>query len=105
MNNAKEYIITIYFREIGWQSTIADMYGGGRLLNTTYFKEKDISTIKYILKGLFDAFEIDDDNVEYKTSSETMNRITQRTLSNTKTVWELFSDLGIEIKEATKWNR
>ena len=102
MNNANEYIITIYFREIGWQSTIADMYGGGRLLNTTYFKEKDISTIKYILTNLFDAFKIDTNNVEYKTSSETMNRITQRTLSSTKTVWELFSDFGIEIKEETK---
>ena len=102
MNNTKEYIITIYFREIGWQSTIADMYGGGRLLNTTYFKDKDISTIKYILTNLFDAFEIATDDVEYKTSPETMNKITQRTLLSAKTVWELFNDLGIEIKEATK---
>lgn len=102
MDKAKEYEIVMYFREIGYYSTIVDMYGNGRCLNTTYLKEKDINTMKYILLGLYDAFEIDYDCVEYKTSPEIMSRITSKNLSNTKTVWELFKDVGIEIKEQSQ---
>lgn len=92
--------IIVLFREIGYETFKFSINTNKNHIDFT-LHNKSIDDIEDILYRFCEAYEIERDSLEFYTSSENFFRINQRTLSNAKTVWELFDSRNILIKELT----
>lgn len=90
--------ISVIFQEIGYEKLKFVINTDNAYIDFTLY-EKTIAEIEDILFRFYEAYDIDRNNVSYYTCSENYNKINQKTLSNTKTVWELFEAKGITIRE------
>lgn len=90
--------VMVTFKELGYRSTTFEISSDTfrcefRLTNTS------IDSIVTAILRFCNAYEIDKDELDFKTSREIFNNINLKTLSNSKTVWELFKEQNIEIEE------
>lgn len=90
--------VMVTFKELGYRSTTFEISGDTfrcefRLINTS------IDSIVIAILRFCSAYEIKRDELIYQTSKELFNSINLKTLSNSKTVWQLFEEQGIQIKE------
>lgn len=87
----------VNFKEIGYMFTVftisADTFNCEFTLRNT-----SIDSIVITILRFCNAYEISRECLVFETSQEIFNNINKKTLSNSKTVWELFKEQNVEIK-------
>lgn len=91
----------VFFKRIGYEVTVFDIY---LYLNVITFElhKKSIDDIKEIIYRFCDAYEIDWEQLSFKTSPENYNRLDVKTLYGEKTLNELFRDRNIRIEKGER---
>lgn len=94
------YVPTIItFKKLGYRCT--EFKISGESFNCEFrLKNTSIDSIVICILRFCNAYEISRDELLFETSGEIFNAINAKTLSSSKTVWELFKEQNIEIKEA-----
>lgn len=104
-----ERVINIIFKRIGFSKTEFTITSNtGEFSHTIVLKEKDIDDIVLTIQRWYAAYSHAGENwgnANYYASGEIMSSIKQRTLSSAKSVWDLFKEKSIEIRDVSILNR
>lgn len=95
----------VFFKRIGYEVTVFNIYSYSLIDVITFeLHKKSIDDIKEIIYRFCEAYEIDWEQLSFKTSPENYNRLNMNTLYGKKTLNELFSERNIRIGEGKNDN-